>query len=213
MDITQIKLVVFDMDGVVLDSEPLHEKARQRMFREMGVVPDSRMPDAVGKSASGFWRSILRIYNLEGDPYVLERRQYTLVAAQIKENHLQPSAGFIDIVDKARSKGIKIALASSSTRELVNHTLKLLEVERYFNITVSGDEIPKKKPAPDGYLKVLQLAGIEASCAIAVEDSCAGIVSAQKAGIFCYGYRNKTSGNQDISNADAIISRLSDILL
>ena len=73
------KLLIFDMDGVVLDSEPLHENARQRMFRELGITPDDRLPAPVGKSASGFWRNVLEICGMDGDPYGLERRQYALV--------------------------------------------------------------------------------------------------------------------------------------
>lgn len=67
MDRQGIELLIFDMDGVVLDSEPLHENARQSMFRELGISPDDRLPDPVGKSSSGFWRKVLAVYQMEGD--------------------------------------------------------------------------------------------------------------------------------------------------
>lgn len=213
MDRRSIKLLIFDMDGVVLDSEPLHEEARQRMFLQMGIMPDNRLPNPVGKSSSGFWRNVLHTYKIDGDPYVLEKKQYELVAEQIRENHLKPSEGFEDVVRTAQKRGIRIALASSSTRELVDKTLRLLGVEAYFDITVSGDEVARKKPAPDVYIKTLQLAGVEPGEAAAVEDSQAGVISAQSAGIYCYGYKNVTSGNQDISFADHKISSLLDIQL
>ena len=205
------KLLIFDMDGVVLDSEPLHENARQRMFRELGITPDDRLPAPVGKSASGFWRNVLEICGMEGDPYGLERRQYALVAQQIEEHHLRPSDGFEEVVQEAKRAGMKIALASSSTRVLVDDALRLLGVRDYFDVTVSGDEIARKKPAPDVYLRVLELTGTAARDALAVEDSQAGVASAQEAGIYCYGYSNPTSGEQDISAADRVILSLRQI--
>lgn len=211
MDRQGIKLLIFDMDGVVLDSEPLHENARQSMFRELGIIPDDRLPDPVGKSSSGFWRKVLEVYPIGGDPYELEKRQYSLVARQIEENHLRPSDGFQDVVDRAKARGIKIGLASSSTRMLVDDTLRLLGVDRYFDVTVSGDEVAHKKPEPDVYLKVLEIAGEKPDRAAAVEDSEAGVRAARRAGIFCYGYVNETSGGQDVSGADRVIRHLGEI--
>ena len=207
------KLLIFDMDGVILDSEPLHENARQRMFRELKINMSEKMPDPVGKSSSGFWRKVLENCALEGAPYELEARQYQLVAEQIETNHVQPSEGLLDIIQEARDKGMKIGLASSSTRMLVNDALRLLKIEHLFDYTLSGDEAEKKKPAPDIYLKVLELAEVSSGEAMTVEDSHAGVESAHQAGIFCYGYRNPTSGPQDISQADRIINHLGEIIV
>lgn len=204
-------MIIFDMDGVLLDSEPLHENARQKMFREFGIKPGDDLPDPVGKSSSGFWRIIMEKYGIQGDPYQLEKEQYRLVAEQIEQNQVQPSDGLLDLIHAAREKGIKIGLASSSTRILVDDTLRLLGIEAFFDCTVSGDEVEAKKPRPDVYLKVLELSDCAPKEACAVEDSHAGIVSAQGAGIFCYGYRNDTSGGQDISGADQIIENLREI--
>lgn len=207
----ELKIIIFDMDGVVLDSEPLHENARQIMFRELGIVPDETFPEAVGKSSSGFWRQIIELCDIDGEPYALEDRQYALVAQQIEEEHVQPSEGFLDIVNWAKAHGVKIGLASSSTRVLVDDALRLLGVKEYFDYTVSGNEIGAKKPAPDSYLKVLELAGVTSEHAIAVEDSAAGVTAAKNAGIYCFGYCNPTSGEQDLSKADRRIDSLKEI--
>ena len=199
------------MDGVVLDSEPLHENARQIMFKELGIVPDETFPEAVGKSSAGFWKEILEMCNISGDPYALENRQYALVAWQIKENHVKPSIGFGAIVDWAKEHGIKVGLASTSTRVLIEDSLHLLGVRDAFDYTVSGNEIARKKPAPDSYLKVLELAGFAPEDAIAIEDSTPGVGAAKNAGIFCFGYQNVTSGEQDLSKADRIVDSLTEI--
>lgn len=208
-----VKLIIFDMDGVVLDSEPLHENARQMMFREFGIVPDDTFPDPVGKSSSGFWRKIIAKCGIEGEPYGLEAQQYSLVEKQIAENKVPPSEGLIDVLEWAKKNSLKIALASSSTRRLVDAALHLLHVADYFDYTVSGDEVNAKKPAPDVYLKVLEMAGVSAEEAVAIEDSQAGVEAAKNAGVFCFGYKNETSGGQDISSADEIIGKLNEVIV
>lgn len=212
MDKKDLKIIIFDMDGVILDSEPLHENARQMMFREFGIVPDDTFPDPVGKSSSGFWRKIIELCGIEGEPYALEKEQYRLVAKQIEENHIPPSDGLKEVLAWAKAHGVKIGLASSSTRVLVDDALRLLGVDEAFDYTVSGDEIKAKKPAPDAYLKVLELSGFSAENAVAIEDSCAGVTAAKNAGVFCFGYRNATSGEQNIDAADKIIENLKEIL-
>lgn len=207
-----LKIIIFDMDGVVIDSEPLHENARQMMFKKWNIVPDDNFPSPVGASSAGFWREVLKICNMEGDPYEFEAEQYSLVAKQIEDNHIQPSDGFKEVIAWARENDLKVGLASTSTRTLVNDTLRLLGVKDDFDYTVSGNEIKRKKPAPDPYLKVLEMAGLPAECAVAVEDSTPGVQSAKNAEIFCYGYANPSSGNQDISIADKVIKNLKEII-
>lgn len=212
MNKAELKLIIFDMDGVILNSEPLHETARQRMFQKMQITLNTAFPSPVGNSASSFWKQVLEFCNLTGDPDALEAEQYRLVAEQIEENHVPPCDGLIEVFDWARSNGVKIALASSSTRVLVNETLRLLHIDHYFDCTVAGDEIENKKPAPDVYLKVLEKTGFSADQAVAVEDSCSGTIAAGKANIYCYGYSNPTSGEQDLHNAREIIYHLQDII-
>ncbi len=212
MDKSNIKLLIFDMDGVILDSEPLHENARQMMFQRFGIVPDETFPDPVGNSSSGFWREVIKKCGIEGEPYALEKEQYRLVAKQVEENHIPPSEGLPKLLMWAKRNDVKVGLASSSTRVLVDDALRLLNISEYFDYTVSGDEVAVKKPAPDVYLKVLEMAGILSENAIAVEDTHTGVTAAKNAGIFCYGYKNTTSGPQDLASADAIIQNLVEII-
>lgn len=212
MEKGDLKLLIFDMDGVILDSEPLHENARQMMFRRFGIVPDDTFPDPVGNSSSGFWREVIKKCGIEGEPYDLEREQYRLVARQIEENQIPPSEGLEELLRWAKAHEIEIGLASSSTRVLVDDALRLLKIEKYFDYTVSGDEVPVKKPAPDVYQRVLEMSGIKAGNAAAVEDTHTGMQAAKNAGIYCYGYKNLTSGEQDMEAADRVIEKLTEIM-
>ncbi len=206
-----LKMIIFDMDGVLLDSEPLHEKSRQIMYKEFNIEPDESFPNPVGKCSRGFWQGLIDLGLIEGDSYAMETRQYALVAQQIKDDHVQPSEGFWDIVNWAKENNVKIALASSSTRVLVNDSLRYLNVTDCFDYTTSGDEVANKKPAPDVYLKVLEMAGVSPEDAIAIEDSSVGVAAAKAAGVFCYGYHNETSGVQDLTQSDRIVESLTEV--
>lgn len=209
---TKIKAIIFDMDGVILDSEPLHEIARQRMFHRLQITPDESFPKPVGNSASGYWRQVCTLCQINEDAYDLQAEQYRLVAEQIAENHVPVSDGVLDIFSWAKEHGVKIGLASSSTRPLVDETLQLLGVYDYFDCTVSGDEVAHKKPEPDIYLKALELLGCSNEQAVAIEDTTSGIKAAVCAGIFCYGYENPTSGPQDLSQASAVVTNLKQVI-
>lgn len=212
MDGKNKKAIIFDMDGVLLDSEPLHENARQEMYRELNIVLDDTFPDPVGKSCSDFWDLILEKLQIPGNGVDKERQHYQMVSQQIEKYHVGPSEGVIELLQWAKQNGMKIGLASSSSRFLVDDALRLLNIETYFDFTAAGDEVAAKKPAPDLYLKVLDAFGITGDEAIAVEDSRSGVAAAKTAGIYCFGYQNPTSGNQDLSQADQQIQKLSEIM-
>jgi len=207
------RLIIFDMDGVILDSEPLHKKSREMLYEELGIHAQDKIPNPVGESSSGHWRKVIAVYRIKEDPYALEARQYHLVAQQIKEKKIPVSEGLYEVLDWAKRQGMLIGLASSSTRKLVEKTLHYLEIKNYFDYIVCGDEVETKKPAPDIYVNVLKEAGVLARQAVAVEDSAAGVEAAKNAGIFCFGYSNESSGNQNLLKADVIISNLEEILV
>lgn len=209
---TEIKLLIFDMDGVVLDSEPLHEIARQDMFRHMGIIPAEDFPNPVGANASGFWKAVLERCGMTGDPDALMLEQFRRVEDLIREDHLGPCDGLPEVLEWAKARKMKIGLASSTTQPMVGHALELIGVREYFDYVISGDQVSRRKPDPEIYLKVLHLAGIPAAEAAAVEDSAAGIAAARAAGIFCFGYDNPTSGPQDHTGSSRIIRDLREIM-
>lgn len=200
------------MDGVILDSEPLHQNAREIMYHKYGITPGEDFPNPVGRSSSGFWRIVMEGQGLEGDPQQMEEEQYRLVAQLIKSLNIPASDGLEQVLNRGKSMGMKIGLASSSTRFLVDSVLDTLNIRKYFDFTVSGDEAARKKPAPDIYENLLLALELTAQDAVAVEDSSAGIEAAHNAGIFCYGYVNDTSGDQDLSKADEIIRNLVEMI-
>lgn len=206
------RILILDMDGVILDSEPLHQNAREMMYQKYGIRKDENLPDPVGKSSSGFWEMIREKNGRFWDSNRMEEEQYFLVAEQVRDRNVSPSEGLPELLDWCKCNGWKIGLASSSSCVLIDRILKLLHLKESFDVTVAGDEVENKKPAPDVYERVLSLSGIDRKNAIAIEDSSTGIKAANQAGIYCYGYQNETSGKQDLSMADKVIDHISEAM-
>lgn len=206
-----IKIIIFDMDGVILDSEPLHQKAREMMYEKYTVHVDSDFPDPVGKSSSGYWRWVMERCGRTWDPLQMEQEQYELVLKQVQEDNIPETQNMRMVLQWAKRNNLKIGLASSSSRMLVNGILDTLQLKNYFDCIISGDEVARKKPAPDVYNAVLKNMKIQPEEAIAIEDSNVGIKAAKMAGIRCLAYRNPSSGNQNLSEADSIIVNMAQI--
>lgn len=208
----KIKIVIFDMDGVLVDSEPLHAFSEHRILREHGV---QEMPDAsltVGKSSYIIWTTLIREYGLPETPAVLLQRQYEYLLEEMAARKTKPSVGLVKLLSDLKARGMRIGLASSSNRFLVDGTLNYLGIGAWFDYTTAGDEIAEKKPDPAVYLSVLQKAGFSAEEALAVEDSTTGLQAAYRAGIRAVGYRNPTSGNQDLRQSIGIIDSLPEVM-
>lgn len=205
------KILIFDMDGVVLDSEPLHQRAREMMYEKYGVKPLDCFPDPVGKSSRLFWETVADICGMAWDSKQMEDEQFSLVAEQVETGLVPVTEGLLEVLGQAEEEGIKTGLATSSDRAMVERVLRALGIIQHFDIIVTGDEVANKKPFPDVYERVLEIAGISPDRAAAVEDSSAGVEAAKSAGIYCYGYRNETSGEQNLEKADRVVGHLRDV--
>lgn len=205
-----LKLIIFDMDGVIFDSEPLHHIAKTMILKDYNIPTDIDLEWSIGRSIIELWENIIKKYEIDNMPEALELRQYKYIVQQMKEKNTQESLGLREILGWAKKK-YKIAIASSSNRFFVNQVLEFLMLQDYFDFTIAGDEVSYRKPQPDLYLAALQKAELLPEEAIAIEDSKAGIDAAKAAGIICIGYHNPSSGDQDLSKSDYVIHELSEI--
>jgi HAD superfamily hydrolase (TIGR01509 family) len=201
------KLVIFDMDGVLLDSESLYMGMNQQWFKEIGVnLSLEKHRQFVGVSAKIMWQYLVDEFNLPGtvQEYIQAEKELkykTLLAADLK-----PTDGLIDFLNHLKTKNHKITLASSSLYENIDLILTKLNVAKYFEFIVSGGQVTKGKPEPDIFLKVSAHYDMPVQNCLVIEDSTNGVVAAKAAGMFCIGYNNPTSGNQDLAKADVIIN-------
>lgn len=205
-----LKAVVFDMDGVLVDSEPFICEAAVKMFAEHGLVvePDDFLP-FVGAGENRYISGVAEKY---GFPIDIERdkaRTYEIYG-EIVKGRIEPLDGVKDFISKARGKGLKLAIASSADPVKINVNLTEIGLSpETFDTVVSGLDVERKKPNPDIFLAAAKKLGVDAGECLVVEDAVNGVAAAKSAGSRCLGLTTSFSADQ-LAEADWISSTLAD---
>ena len=199
------KSVIFDMDGVLIDSEPLHYESDRRTMREYGLeLSDAEMEAYVGITGEKMWADLREKYGIADSVETLMRKQEAHKRALFGQD-VQPIDGIPELLEALQSAGRGIALASSSPRYFIDMVLEGLGLRRYFPVVVSGADVKKGKPAPDIFLRAAELLGVEPQHCVVIEDSGHGVRAAKAAGMHCIGLVTPNSGKQDLSLADIVV--------
>lgn len=208
-----VEAVIFDMDGVLVDSEPFHVKNEKRMFNKMGLdISDEEHAGYMGTATDVMWAKIIKDRNLRHDVDDLTNRtiQESLPFFRSLEK-IDPMPGLIELLKKLKSYKIPMAVASSSDSETIRIILEKSGLRNYFLHVVSSSEAGKSKPEPDVFLHAANLLGVQPQNCVVFEDSKNGIKAAKAAGMFCIAYSGADSAHQDRSEADLHISHYSDL--
>lgn len=207
-----IKAVIFDMDGVIVDSEPIESLAWKNLLTEYGKIPEYNeegLIHYVGLSDSGF-DMLIEKYKLEGDVQELKtkKREYfkNLVIANLK---LMPN--FLKLIRTLRKNKLKIALASNRIEELIEVILKKFDIKRYFDVIVGARDSISHKPSPDIYLQCAKELGVLPKFCVAIEDSEIGVIAGKNAQMKIIAVPNKYTKKHDFSKADKVVNGLSKI--
>jgi HAD superfamily hydrolase (TIGR01509 family) len=177
-----IEAVVFDLDGVLLDSEQVWDEAREQLARERGGRwHDRAQRDMMGMSSTEWSRYMSDVIGLPEPPEEINREVVSRLATRYRR-HLPAIPGAREAVERLAARW-PLGLASSSNRELIDLALELLGVKRLFMATVSSEEVARGKPAPDVYLEAARRLGVDPTRTAAVEDSHNGILAAKAAGM------------------------------
>ena len=208
-----LKAVIFDMDGVLVDSEPLHyEVNRLTMQHEFGKDLDYEYyKQYIGSTVMAMWNKIIKDFSLEG----YTAQQLFDISEDVKEKLLEHDGypevpGVVSFV-KSISAKYKLAVASSSALANIEKNVKKLGIEGDFDALVTGLSVKNPKPAPDIFLKAAEQLGVKPEECIVVEDSCNGTRAAKAAGMACIGFINPGSGEQDLSAADYLFEAFDNI--
>ncbi|TGK49745.1 HAD family hydrolase [Leptospira bouyouniensis] len=204
-------LFIFDMDGVILDSEKIYLDMNQKWFHELGInLPIHIHQNYVGISAKIFWNFLKSEFKLKDDIEYYIELEKELKFKTLSSLDLKPTEYLIDFLDFLKMKHCKIALASSSLRKNINLILSKLKISEYFDFIISGEDVVLGKPNPDIFLKVSEYFECNVDHCVVIEDSTNGIKAAKAANMFCIAYYNPNSGNQDLTQADLIINNFRD---
>jgi HAD superfamily hydrolase (TIGR01509 family) len=205
------RAVVFDMDGVLLDSEPIHFDALNEMLATHGhAVGLEDNEHLLGITVDESFQWLATRFNLDGpiERYMREYDERILVRL---DRPLDPSPGVLDLLANLKRRNIPLALASSSRTAWITATLASLGIRDYFSVVVSGDDVERGKPEPDIYLMASELLGVLPDHCLVIEDSPAGMLAGARAGMKVVGVRTPYTTHLDLGPADFIVDSLEDL--
>jgi beta-phosphoglucomutase len=206
-----IRGVLFDMDGVLVDSEEFICRAAIGMFRENGidVKPEDFLP-FVGMGENKYLGGVALKYWMNADIEEIKLRTYQLYEKMVK-GKLKPLPGALDFIRKCRHNGFKLALATSADRYKMEVNLKEMGLsESSFDTTVNGLEVERRKPFPDIYIEAAARLGLRPEECLVVEDAVSGVKSGKAAGCKCLALTTSFKA-EDLKEADWICGTLAEV--
>lgn len=209
---TPTAAVVFDMDGVLVDSEERWAEIRERLVRDSGRDYPPEATGAMQGMSAPEWEAYLHDdLGVPGTPGEIGRRVVDALAASYRED-LPLLPGAVETV-RSLAASYPLAVASSSNKELIELVLDQAGIADAFAVVVSSEEVARGKPAPDVYLEAASRLGVDPTACVAIEDSSNGLRSAHAAGMRVIAVPNQAYPPADdaLALADVVVDRLSDI--
>jgi HAD superfamily hydrolase (TIGR01509 family) len=198
--------VIFDMDGVIIDSEPLHHISQKKLTHKLGFsLTETQAQQFIGTSSKNMWQTLKTQYELPQSVEELMEMGLESYFDILDKTPIEPIAGVRELIEDLHAQKIRMVLASSSERKSIDKVLKLFSLEQYFDCRISGAEFVQSKPHPEIFLTALHKTQSHPNQAVVIEDSTNGIKAAKAAGIFCFGYDNPNSPGQALHLSDRII--------
>ncbi len=212
-----MRAVVFDLDGLLVDSEPIHQQAFN-MFLERHQVSHRFEEEEYGRVFVGVpvsenMRWIQAEFGIEGEPDAMLAEREAIYEELISDQrNLVAMPGVTEVLDRLDQMGIVLGVATGSPRRQAETILRGMGIGERFRTMVSGTDVLVSKPAPDVYLRAMENLGLTSSECVAVEDSAAGVDAAKNAGLRVIAVPNRFTRNQDLSRADARAENLIQVL-
>ncbi len=201
------------MDGVIVDTEPVHRYAYFQHFSELNIdVTEELFSSFTGNSTRNVFQRVNSIYNLNADVEELILRKRTLFNDAFDQKaDLELLEGVENLIKNLHENGFELILASSASKVTIDRVFRRFELHPYFSHIVSGEDFPKSKPHPAIFEFAASLSKAPKENCIVIEDSTNGVLAAKAAGIYCVGYNSIHSKLQDLSKADKIINHFNEL--
>ncbi|WP_100611368.1 HAD family hydrolase [Confluentibacter lentus] len=208
-----LKAVIFDMDGVIIESEPLHYIAYHKMFDDVNIkVPAALYESFTGKSTLNICKQLCDTYNLKESPetlVTLKRKHFDYIFEN--DTNFDLIEGVLDLIKDYHKNGLTLVLGSSATMPSIDRIFKKFDLNKYFKAKLSGADLKESKPHPEIFIKAAEATGFSKKECMVIEDATNGILAAKGAGVFCVAFDSFHSKNQDYSQADLVIKKFDEI--
>jgi len=207
----RIRGIIFDMDGLMVDSEPVQLEAINDALRPLNIeVKEPEFIDMVGRKAIENFRALKVQHQFSQSAEQLNEAKDRFYLQRIV-TQLKPMPGLQHALDLCREENLTTSIASSSPRSDIMAVLALLKLENHFRIIASGDQVKQGKPHPDIFLKAAEMLADEPGNYLVLEDTAHGVNAAKAAGMYCFAVPNYYTRKQDFSNADRILNNLHEL--
>ncbi|MDP3645236.1 MAG: HAD family phosphatase [Bacteroidota bacterium] len=202
-----IKAIIFDMDGVLVDSEPFHvEIEKQQFLLNQLSVSDEEHHQYMGVASDVMWRQIAERHSLNVSvEEITGQNRVESIRFFTELNEIPVMPGLVDLLEKLKQKNYPMAVASSSFPEIIEIILQRTGLRKYFQVVVSSQEAGKSKPEPDVFLLAARKLKMRPKDCLVIEDSANGIKAAKSAGMRCVAYQSPGVNPQNQKQADAVI--------
>jgi len=206
------KAIIFDMDGVLVDSQPIHFRVDMEVLASCGAAAAlADVTKFAGVANVARWTAYKQNYGLAEAAPDLIRRHAGILMEIFRNTNIKPIAGIPELLSMIRGFGLKTAVASSSSMALIELVVNKLDIAKYFDALVTGEDVERSKPAPDVFLKASGVLRVSPRDCLVVEDSANGVMAAYNAGMKCVGFRNPNSGEQDLSRAGWVVESFGEV--
>lgn len=207
------KFILFDMDGVLINTEPMHYEIWKNLLKEIEIEIDyEHYKGCIGSTKAFLYDLIKEAYGVDiSKDEKIPKRFGEIKEEMLKKNGIPRIQGVVETVRYLYDKGYKMAVASSSSQDLIESQMKGLGIDNCFQVLFSAENVKNPKPAPDVFLRAAELLGAKPEECIVVEDSNNGSRAAKAAGMTCIGFKNPDSGEQDLSCADKLIYQFAEL--